>query len=326
MGRTLLRQFLSLIPTFLGITVVIFAVMHLAPGKPTDIVTDLNVKVSLQAKEQLIKLYGLDRPLHQQYLSWFKRTLKGDFGRSFRDGRPVSVKILERIPVTLLINGLALLIILGVSIPLGVASAAKEGSFFDHAVTFLVFIGYAVPTFWIALLALDFFGVRLNWLPVSGLSSLGADRLPIWQRLGDLSRHLILPVGVAAFGDLAGYSRYVRASMLDVLRQDYIRTARAKGLPEKVVLYRHALGNALLPLVTILGLSIPGLLGGSVIFESIFALPGMGRLFYDSVMSRDYPVIMGILVLGAALTLLGNLLADIAYALADPRIRYGERQ
>ncbi len=318
----LVRRFFGLIPTFLGITVVCFGVMHLAPGKPSDLITDLNVKISLQAKEQLTRMYGLDRPLHEQYLRWLNRVLRGDFGRSFRDGRLVTRKILERIPITLTINGLSLLLILAITIPLGVATAAKEGSRFDRGVTLFVFIGYALPTFWLALLALDFFGVRLGWLPVSGLHSLGADHLPFPARLLDLGKHLILPIGVAVFGELAGLSRYVRAQMLETLQQDYIRTARAKGLSERAVLYRHALRNALLPVITLLGLSIPGLLGGSVIFESIFAIPGMGRLFFDSVMARDYPVIMGMLVLGAGLTLLGNLLADLAYAMADPRIRY----
>lgn len=326
MGRYLVRRLIGLIPVFLGITVVSFFMMHLAPGKPTDAITDLNIKISLQAKQQLIKLYDLDRPLPEQYLRWVKRVLKGDFGRSFQDGRPVTEKILERIPITLTINALALLFILLISIPLGVAGAAKEGSSFDHLTTLFVFVGLALPTFWVALLGLDFFGVRMGWLPVSGISSLGADRLPAPLWLLDRSWHLALPIGVAVFGDLAGSSRYARSSMLEALRQDYIRTARAKGLPERSVLYRHALRNALLPQITLLGLAIPGLIGGSVIFESIFAIPGMGRLFFDSVMSRDFPVIMGMLVLGAILTLLGNLLADICYALADPRVRYGEAQ
>ncbi len=311
-----------MIPVFFGITLISFGMMHLAPGKPTDAVSDLNVKVSLQAKEQLIKLYGLDKPVHVQYSNWLRRILRGDFGRSFNDGRPVGRKILERIPVTLLLNVLVLLFTLLLCIPMGIFGAEKPGSLFDQTSTLFVFIGFALPTFWIALLAVDLFGVRLGLLPVSGLHSLGADRLPAAHQVLDTARHLVLPVGVAVFGGLAGYSRYVRSSMMDVLRQDYIRTARAKGLSEGKVLYRHALRNALLPLITLLGLSLPGLISGSVIFEAIFAIPGMGRLFFDSVMGRDYPVIMGILVIGAILTLLGNLLADIAYALADPRIRY----
>ena len=319
----LLRRVLSLIPTFLGITLVSFFIMHLATGKPTDIMTDLNVKISLEAREKLSELYGLDQPIPIQYVRWLGRTLRGDFGRSFSDQRPVLDKIAEAVPITLGINALALLLILMLAVPLGVFSAAREGSALDTAGTWAVFIGFALPSFWVSLLALDLLGVRLGWLPVSGLSSLEADRMSALPWLLDRARHLILPVSVAVLGGLAGISRYVRSNMLQVLNQEYIRTARAKGLPERIVLFRHALRNALLPLITILGLSIPGLIGGSVIMESIFAIPGMGRLFFGAVMGRDHPVIMGILVFGALLTLLGNLLADLAYAYADPRIRVG---
>lgn len=322
----LLRRLLGLVPTFLGIVALSFGVMHLAPGKPTDAITDLNVKISLQAKERLVQLYGLDRPVHEQFAGWAVRTLRGDFGRSFKDGRPVLEKVLERIPLTLVINVIAMLLVLAIAIPIGVAGAAREGSGLDHSLTLLVFIGFALPGFWTALMALDLFGVRLGWLPVSGLQSLGAERLPWGTRLADMARHLAIPIGVMVFGGLAGISRYVRSQMLEQLSQDYVRTARAKGLGPGAVLYRHALRNALLPLITILGLSIPGLLGGSVILESIFALPGMGRLFFDAVAGRDYPIVMALLVLGAVLTLLGNFLADVCYAVADPRIRYGQAQ
>ncbi len=318
----LLRRFASLVPVLLGITLVSFLMMHLAPGGPTDALTDLNIKVSLAAKEQLVQLYGLDRPLTEQYLKWLGRCLRGDFGVSFRDGRPVTQKIAERIPVTLTINLVALSLVLMLAIPLGAFGAAREGSWWDQGVDLVVFVAYALPSFWVAILGLDLFGVQWGWLPVSGLSSLTAERLGGFGRLLDWGWHLVLPVGVMVLGGVPGFSRYVRMSLLTTLQQDYIRTARAKGLPERVVLFRHALRNALLPLITLLGLSVPGLLGGSVILESIFAIPGMGRLFFDSVMARDYPVIMGLLVLGAALTLLGNLLADCAYAMADPRIRY----
>jgi len=186
-----------------------------------------------------------------------------------------------------------------------------------------VFTGFAIPTFWLALLLMILFGVRLGWLPISGISSLEHESLGALGKIADRARHLVLPVLLAAFGGLAGMSRYMRANMLEVIRQDYVATARAKGLPEGKVIFRHALRNALLPVITILGLSVPDLLGGSVIFETIFAIPGMGQLFYQGVMSRDYPLIMGILTIGAFLTLLGNLLADVGYALADPRIRQG---
>ncbi|MRR37202.1 ABC transporter permease, partial [bacterium] len=190
-------------------------------------------------------------------------------------------------------------------------------------ITLFVFLGFAVPTFWLALLLMYFFGVKLGWLPISGLHSLGSEALSPFAWFADMVKHLILPVSVATFGSLAGLSRYMRSNMLEVIRQDYITTARAKGLTEQAVIYRHALRNALLPVITLLGFSLPGLIGGSVIFETIFAIPGMGQLFFQGVMGRDYPLVMGILVIGAFLTLIGNLLADLCYAVADPRIRHG---
>jgi len=314
-----------MIPLFLGITLISFIVIHLAPGSPVDIYTEFNPKVSPEFQEKLKKLYGLDKPLYEQYWLWLKRLLKLDFGRSFSpDGRPVWEKIKERLPITITINLLSMFLIFIVAIPLGVIAAVKHGRLFDKITTVIVFIGYATPGFWLALLLMMLFGIKLGWLPLSGLKSLNYETLNPFSKFLDLTKHLILPVFVSAFGGLAGLSRFVRASMLEVIRQDYILTARAKGLPEKVVIYKHALKNALLPVITILGLSVPGLIGGSVIFESIFAIPGMGQLFYASVMSRDYPTIMGCLVIGAVLTLLGNLIADISYALVDPRIRVGK--
>ena len=261
-----------------------------------------------------------------QYWEWIKKLAKFDLGKSFTDERPVSDKILERIPITITINVLSLLFIFLIAVPIGITSAVKEDSLFDRSSTVFVFIGFATPTFWLALLLMSLFGVSLGWLPVSGIKSLEFEEYNLFEKLIDLFRHLALPVLVSAFGGLAGISRYMRTSMLEILHKDYIRTARAKGLSEKSVIYRHALKNALLPIVTILGLSIPGLIGGSVIFESIFAIPGMGKLFFDSVMARDYPVIMGILIIGAVLTLLGNLIADIMYAYVDPRIRVSEKR
>ncbi|MBI4313631.1 MAG: ABC transporter permease [Candidatus Omnitrophica bacterium] len=317
----IVRRVMGLIPVFIGITVVSFFIMHLAPGKPTDAAAEMSLKVSLQARERLNQLYGLNDPIPVQYGRWIKRFARGDFGESFQDGRPVVRKISERIPITLGINLLALLIALGIAIPVGTTTAARAGSPLDKTVTVILFIAFSLPSFWLALLALNLFGIHLRWLPVSGLHWLLSDRLPLWQQWLDLGKHLILPVGILAVGDIAIYARYLRSSMVEVLEQDYIRTARAKGLPNPIVLYRHALRNALLPFITLLGLAIPGLLGGSVILESIFAIPGLGRLFFDATMGRDYPVIMGMIVMGSLLTLLGNLIADIAYALADPRVR-----
>jgi len=320
--RYLIKRVLFMVPLLLGITVICFFVMHLAPGKPTDLQTQMNPKASAEMKERLMKLYELDKPVHLQYWSWLKKLVRGDLGTSFSsDHRPVADKILERLPITITINVLSLLIIIALAVPIGVLSAVHQDSLFDKVTAVIVFIGFAVPTFWLALLLMIFFGIHLGWLPISGLRSLNYEYLSAWGQLTDLARHLILPVFISAFGGLAGLSRYMRANMLEVIRQDYILTARAKGLSERQVIYRHALRNALLPAITILGLSIPGLIGGSVIFETIFAIPGMGQLFYMSVMARDYPTVMGILLIGAMLTLVGNLIADISYAVADPRIR-----
>jgi peptide/nickel transport system permease protein len=316
-----LRRLALMVPLIFGITLITFTVIHLAPGGPVEVQTEMSLKASAQARENLKRLYGLDKPVHVQYFQWLRRFVKLDFGTSFVDGRKVTDKILERIPITLLINVLSICLILLIAIPIGVLSAVKQYSAFDKVSTVFVFVGYSTPSFWLALLLMILFGVYMGILPISGIQSIDTSGMSAFERVVDVVKHLILPVGVSAFGGIAGMSRYSRSSMLEVIRQDYIRTARAKGLSESKVILRHAFKNALMPIVTILGLSVPVLIGGSVIFETIFAIPGMGQLFYSSTLSRDYPTIMGILVIGAVLTLMGNLLADISYALVDPRIR-----
>jgi len=321
----LAKRILMMIPLLIGITLITFTVVHLAPGEPVDMQIAMNPKVTAEARERLRKFYGLDQPLHVQYGVWVKKLAMLDFGRSFAsDNRPVIDKIKERIPITLSLNIISLIIEFGIAIPIGILAAVRRDTFFDKGMTVFVFLGFAVPTFWLALLMIYLFGVKLGWLPVSGLHSLGSDGFTPLLWFWDMLKHLVLPVSVAAFGSLAALSRYMRSSMLEVIRQDYIVTARAKGLPERTVIFRHALRNALLPVVTMLGLSVPALIGGSVIFETIFSIPGMGQLFYQGVMMRDYPLVMGILVIGAGLTLIGNLLADVGYAFADPRIRHGK--
>jgi peptide/nickel transport system permease protein len=324
MARYILRRLLLTIPLLVGISLISFLMIHMAPGGPISIATDLNPRATADARARLEKYYGLDQPLHVQYARWLKRMATLDFGDSFApDGRPVAQKIRERIPITLTINVLSLGLILLVAIPIGIYSAVRQGSLFDRISTVFVFTGFSIPTFWLALLLMILFGVQLGWLPISGIGSLEYHSLSTMGKIADRARHLVLPVLLEGFAGLAGMSRYMRSNMLEVIRQDYIASARAKGLPERTVVYRHAMRNAVLPVITILGLSVPDLLGGSVIFETIFAIPGMGQLFYQSVMSRDYPLIMGILTIGAFLTLLGNLLADVGYALVDPRIRQG---
>lgn len=322
MNNYLIKRFLLLIPLLFGITLITFTVIHLAPGEPVEMQMAMNPKVGKDARDRLRKFYGLDKPLHEQYFSWVGKMAHLDLGRSFSsDNRPVTQKINERLPVTLSLNFIALVLEFGLAIPIGVIAATHRDTWLDKAITVFVFIGFAVPTFWFALLLMYFLGVKYNLLPLSGLHTLGSDSYSLFRYMLDMGKHLIMPVMVASFGSLAGLSRYMRSSMINVIGQDFITTARAKGLPERVVIWKHAFRNALLPLITLLGFSIPGLIGGSVIFETIFAIPGMGQLFYQGVMARDYPVVMGILVIGAFLTLIGNMLADMCYAVADPRIR-----
>lgn len=318
----ILLKLLWIAVVFLGITVVSFWVIHLAPGTPTDLQTTMNPTVTPEARARLEKLYGLDQPIHVQYGRWIARLATFDFGQSVSgDNRPVWDKIEERLPLTFGMNVASLILTLLLAVPIGVLSAWKQNGPFDRSMTVLVFIGFAMPGFWLALLLMLALGIHWPVLPISGITSLDFPHLSLWGKVADLARHLALPIFIYTFGSLAGLSRFMRASMLEVLRQDYIMTARAKGLPERAVIFRHALRNALMPVITILGLSVPGLIGGSVIIESIFALPGLGQLFYQAVMARDYPLIMGSLVLGAVLTLAGNLLADLGYGLADPRAR-----
>ena len=318
-----LRRAILALPLLVGITLISFFVIHLAPGEPTDLQAgDPTAQGAAEVRQLLRQEFGLDRPLPVQYWNWLTRVARLDFGRSFApDGRPVLDKIAERLPVTLLLNALELGIIVIIAVPLGVASATRQYSLFDKVTTVFVFLGFATPDFWLALLLMILFGVQLGWLPISGLRSLNWEYLPAWQQPWDVVSHLVLPVAVATFGGLAGFSRYMRQSMLEVVRQDYVQSARAKGLAERVVIGKHALRNAILPLVTILGLSLPGLIGGSVIVETIFAIPGMGQLMVQAVFERDYPVIMGNLVIVSVVTLAANLLADVAYGLVDPRIR-----
>lgn len=326
----ILKRLLEMIPTLLGITLISFFIIHLAPGKPTDILTELNPKITPEARAKLEKLYGLDKPVIEQYGLWLKRVVNLDFGESFStDRRPVMEKIWDtnqplldrRLFITFMINVFAMFIIFFFAVPIGISSATHQYSLYDKITTLFVFVGFSTPTFWLALLLMTLFGIKLDLLPISGLKSLNYDSLSIIGQVWDRTQHLILPLFVSAFGSLAGISRYMRSSMLEVVRQDYITTARAKGLPEKKVIYKHALKNALLPIITILGLSVPGLISGSVIFEYIFNIPGMGQLAFMGVMTRDYPLMMANLTIVAVLTLSGNLMADIGYMLIDPRIR-----
>ena len=336
MLKYLIKRVLWMIPLLLGISLISFFIMHLAPGDITNNEAAFNPKASEESRQKLRELYNLDKPVIVQYGLWLKRMGTLDFGNSFashqkpvfwqttdKDGNVTKGMIQEALPITLMINILGLIITLILAIPLGIIAARKYTLWQDKSITLFNFIGFSIPGFWLSLLLMYWLGVMNNWLPISGLHSINYDSLDTWAKIKDSVSHLILPVLIPSLTGLAGITLFVKNGMLDVLHQDYITTARAKGLNEHKVVYTHALRNALLPLITIVGLAIPGLIGGSVIAETIFAIPGMGKLFFDSVMMRDFPVIMGILTIGSALTLIGNLLADIAYAWADPRVRRG---
>jgi len=304
MTKYIFKRLLQLIPLLIGITVISFFIMHLAPGDPTALYADPNVK-----PEELARIranWGLDKPVAVQYFIWLKNAARLDFGTSYISGKPVTQEIFERLPATVLLMSLSFAIILLISIPVGVISAVKKGSLFDNVFTIVSFIFMSIPSFWLALVLMLVFSLRLQWFPPFG--------------------NIVLPCATMVITGLAGITRYQRASMLEVLRQEYIKVARAKGLPEWVVIYKHALRNALIPIVTLLGLTLPDLFGGAFIIETIFAWPGMGRLGVSAVFSRNYPVIMGISVFTAVLIVLGNLLADVGYAIVDPRIRYAKKE
>lgn len=336
MLKYLIKRVLWMIPLLIGISLISFFIMHLAPGDITSNESAFNPKASEESRQKLREMYNLDKPVIVQYGLWLKRMATLDFGKSFashqkpvfwqttdKDGNVTKGLIQEALPITLMINILGLAITLILSIPLGIIAARKYLGWQDRSITLFNFIGFSIPGFWLSLLLMYWLGVVNNWFPISGLHSLNYESLDTWGKIKDSLSHLFLPVIIPSITGLAGITLFVKNGMLDVLHQDYITTARAKGLAENKIIYKHALRNALLPLITIVGLSIPGLIGGSVIAETIFAIPGMGKLFYDAVLMRDFPVVMGILTIGSALTLIGNLIADVMYAWADPRVRRG---
>lgn len=311
-----------MIPLLIGISILNFTIMHLAPGDPVDLLTERNATAEERAR--IRALYGLDDPIYVQYIRWMQHVLKGDFGRSFVDGQPVAKSILERLPYTLYLNFLIMVVVYAVAVPVGIISALRQYSKFDHIMTSLAFLGQAVPSFWIGLMLIYLFGLKLDWLPISGIGTIGLDlrTAGLWKTMVDRASHVVLPVAVVAFGSMTGVARYMRSSMLEVIRQDYVRTARAKGLPEKVVIVKHALRNALLPIVTLLGNELPMLFGGMVVIESIFSWPGIGLLSIRAIFQRDYQVVMAVNMMGATLMVLGSFLADLLYVVVDPRIKY----
>jgi len=323
----LVQRLLLTLPTFLGVTLLTLGLMHLVPGDPLTAGGGADaVHGAAPTREQLEafrRAMGLDEPLPVRYGRWLGRVVTLDFGVSSYDHRPVADKVREALPYTLLVSGLALLLSYLLAVPLGVLSAVRRGRFLDRALSLGLFLLYSVPSYWAAvvLLLLLAGGRYLEVFPLQGLASADAASLGTLSRLGDLAWHLVLPVFVLAYASLASLSRYTRASMVEALRQDYVRTARAKGLSEGAVVLKHALRNAILPVVTLLGLGLPHLVGGSVVGEQVFGVPGMGRLGFQALATRDYNTVLAVTTLAALLTMAGMLLCDLAQAALDPRIR-----
>ena len=318
MTAYVVRRVAGALPLLLFVSFVSYALMGLAPGGPAGILAQQGRALSPAARAAFAASLGLDKPWYVQYFYWLKElVLHGSLGRSFVDGRPVLERIAEKMPVTLELIVLATILTLAIALPLGIAAAAKRNSAFDVGATALAFTAYGVPIFWLGIVLIDLFAVKLRWFPSSGVSSLGREGDPL-----DRLWHLTLPIVTLTVVGFASWMRYERATMIDVLGQPYIRTARSKGLSERSVLYTHALRNALIPIATLLGLSLPALVGGAYFVEYVFSVPGMGYLGLNAVFQRDYPTVMGITLISAALVIAGNLLADISYALLDPRVRY----
>ncbi len=322
-----------MIPTLIGIIFITFLVIRLAPGDPAEMKLRASAqgmmadRAAMSIVEETRKLYGLDKPIPEQFAIWVKRVATFDFGDSYKDHRPVLKKIAETLPITLTLNLITILIIYLVSIPWGVVSAIKPTGWFDRVSALILFVLYSLPTFWVAMLLIIFVagGDYLNLFPIAGFISDGADSLSFFRKVGNIAWHLILPILCLTYGSFSFLARFSRATMLEVIHQDYIRTARAKGLSEWKVIFKHGLRNALIPQLTLLGTLLPALLGGSVIIEQIFAIPGMGRLGFEAVLNRDYPLIMAIATIDAFLTLISLLISDLLYRVVDPRITFEGR-
>lgn len=311
------RRLLYAIPTLFGISIVVFALTHLAPGDPVRLYTFGALNVTDEDIAALRHYYGLDKPLLLQYVDWLGLALRGDFGMSLQYHQPALTLLLDRLPATLELAFVALVLQVAIGIPLGVVAALKRGSWVDNVIRVFAVLGHAIPTFWIGLLFIVLFSITLRILPSQGLLTVGKD---VWD-LPDRLRHIIMPAIVLALAGIANYSRYLRTETLDVIGQDYVRTAHAKGLTERTVIYRHALRNALIPMVTALGPLLAVLVSGALVVEQIFTWPGVGQFTYRAAINKDYPVIMAGVMVGSALLVVSYLIRDIAYAIVDPRIK-----
>lgn len=317
MAKYILRRLLINIPVLLGITFITFIAYNLAPGDPIDAMVDPNVAMEPGELEAKRKALGLDQPMLVRYGIWLTQAVQGNLGYSYRSGEPVIERVAQRLPATLQLTVTALLIAIAIGIPLGVLSALYQYSRLDYVLTFTAFTGISTPNFWLALGAIYIFALQFKLLPSHGLGDPDAPNF-VLERL----HHLILPAIVLGLDRIAGFLRYTRSSMLEVLSQDYMVTAKAKGLRPAAVVIRHGFRNALITVITVIGLSLPSLVGGSVIVEHIFAWPGMGQMAIAAINQRDYPILMGVALIASLMVLMSNLLADIAYAVVDPRIRY----
>lgn len=329
MRTYLIRRFLLIIPTFLGISLITFLIVQMAPGSPIFLKLHKagsagGSAITQEMIEQTKKLYGLDKPLPVRYVLWLGKLATLDFGTSYKDHRPVLERISETLPITIQLNVISLLLIYLIAIPIGIYSATHQNSIPDTIITLVLFILFSLPSFWVAMLLMYYFcgGAHWDWFPAAGINSYDAIDAGGWAWFKDRTWHLILPVVCLSYSGFASLSRYARAGLIETIRQDYVRTARAYGFSERTVIYKYALRNSLIPIITLLGTLIPTLIGGSVIIESIFSVPGMGKLAFEAILSRDYPLIMGILSITALLTLLGLIISDILYALVDPRIKF----
>ncbi len=321
MRTFLVRRFLQLIPVLFLITIIVYFMTLSAPGDPTSKMMD--PKMSVEEKQRLREKFGLDKSIIERYFSWVTELLfHGNLGHSYAYGLPVTTVIKLYMWNTFVLSFVALIISILIGIPAGIISATRQYSVFDNTVTVIAFAGRSVPAFFFGLLLIKTFAIDLGWFPISGMAEPGSEEIGGMSYVLDVLHHMILPALVLGLPGGAGYMRFTRTAMLEVIRQDYVRTARAKGLSEKIVIYRHALRNALIPIITLLGFALPGLFGGAIITEKLFAWPGLGTIAFKAVSDRDYPLLMGTTLFLSLLTLLGNLLADICYGLADPRIKY----
>ncbi|HVU12231.1 MAG TPA: ABC transporter permease [Phototrophicaceae bacterium] len=321
MTRYIAQRLLQAIPLLFVISVLTFLIIYLAPGDAAQMYIDPNKAPDPAYIERVRLSLGLEQPVYIRYVNWLKETLSGDLGFSFRDRHPVTQEIGDRLPNTLLLGGVSLLLSFIIAIPIGVISAIKRYTLLDYILSTFALAGISIPIFWIALLLIQVFAIQLGWLPATGMNSV-RETYTGWQAVIDVAKHMILPTITLSLAQIAGWSRYQRSALLEVLGQDYIRTAEGKGLRERRVLLVHALRNSLIPMVTLIGLSVPTIVTGAFLTETIFGWPGIGRLGVDAVTGRDYPVIMAVTMMSALVIIIGNLLADIAYAWVDPRIRY----